>query len=142
MSYSLSRSPVVPPSLSACECGTTQYSRYHLAVSLLHPSCPSSTPSNSLDECFSLTTWLLDTVQFSGSFGYFLFLNLFSFFWLCEEAKCIYLCFHLYNATFTYEGIKTSSLICKYLENTLTLSGEMKKQSKQYHYMTDSNYSK
>ena len=35
----------------------------------------------------SLTPWLLDfyTVQFSGSSGYFLFLNLLSFFWLCEE---------------------------------------------------------
>ena len=46
----------------------------------------------------SLTPWLLDfhAVQFSGSFDYFLFLNLLlSFFWLCEEAKYIYLCLHL-----------------------------------------------
>ena len=41
---------------------------------------------------------LLDfhTVHFSGSYGYFLFLNLLlSFFWLCKEAKYIYLCLHL-----------------------------------------------
>ena len=41
-----------------------------------------------------LTPWLLEfhTVWFLGSSGYFLFLNLLlSFFWLCEEAKCIYL---------------------------------------------------
>ena len=46
----------------------------------------------------SLTPWLLDfhTVRFPSSSGYFLFLNLLlSFFWLYEEAKCIYLCLHL-----------------------------------------------
>ena len=46
----------------------------------------------------SLTPWLSDfhTVWFSGSSGYFLFLNLLlSFFWLCKEAKCIYLCLYL-----------------------------------------------
>ena len=46
----------------------------------------------------SLTPWLLDfhTVQFSGSPGGFLFLNLLlSFLWLCEEAQCVYLRLHL-----------------------------------------------
>ena len=45
----------------------------------------------------SLTPWLseLHTVQFSGSSGCFLFFNLLSFFWLCKEVKCIYLCLHL-----------------------------------------------
>ena len=55
-------------------------------------------PPTGLDECFFFTPWLSDfhTVQISGSSGYFLFLNLLlSFFWLCEEAKCIYLCLHL-----------------------------------------------
>ena len=44
----------------------------------------------------SLTPWLSDfhTVRFSGSSGYFLFLNLL-YFWLCEEAKCVYQCLHL-----------------------------------------------
>ena len=46
---------------------------------------------------FSLTPQLSDfhTIRFSGSSGYFLYLNLLlSFFWLCEEGQCIYL--HLY----------------------------------------------
>ena len=45
----------------------------------------------------SLTHWLLDfhTVQFSVSSCCFLFLNLLSFFWLCEEAQCVYLHLHL-----------------------------------------------
>ena len=46
----------------------------------------------------SLSPWLSEfhTVRFSVSFGCFLFLNLLlSFFWLCEEAQCVYLCLHL-----------------------------------------------
>ena len=46
----------------------------------------------------SLTPWLpyFHTVQFSVSYGYFLFLNLLlSFFWLCEEAQYVYLHLHL-----------------------------------------------
>ena len=47
----------------------------------------------------SLVPWLSDfhTVRFSGTSVFvFVFLNLFlSFFWLCEEVKCIYLCLHL-----------------------------------------------
>ena len=46
----------------------------------------------------SLTPWLSDfhTVRFSGSSGYFFFLNLLLFFlWLCEEAKCVYLYLYL-----------------------------------------------
>ena len=44
-----------------------------------------------------LTPWLSDfhTVQFSGSSGYFLFLNWLSFFWLCDrKQRRIYLCLH------------------------------------------------
>ena len=46
----------------------------------------------------SLTPWLSDfhTVRFSVGSGWFLFLNLLlSFFWLCEEAQCVYLRLHL-----------------------------------------------
>ena len=46
----------------------------------------------------SLTHWLSDfhTVRFFVSSGCFLCLNsLLSFFWLCEEAQCVYLCLHL-----------------------------------------------
>ena len=43
------------------------------------------------------------TVRFSGSSGWFLFLNLpLSFFLLCEEAKCIYLCLHLAQKSTSY----------------------------------------
>ena len=54
------------------------------------PLLPVSVPPTSLDEVSSSTLWLSDfhTVWFFGSSGYFLF-------WLCEEAKCIYLCLHL-----------------------------------------------
>ena len=46
----------------------------------------------------SLSPWLLyfHTVRFSVCSGCLLFFNLLlSFFWLCEEAQCIYLCLHL-----------------------------------------------
>ena len=44
-----------------------------------------------------LSPWLsdFDTVRFSVSSGCFLFLNLLLFFWLFEEAQCVYLCLHL-----------------------------------------------
>ena len=93
----LSCSPFVPPGLSACKCGTTRSSSCHLAASPPLPSCLSLPLLWVLMNVSSLTYWLLDfyTVQFSGSSGS-LFLNLLlSFFWLCEEAKCIYLHHHL-----------------------------------------------
>ena len=45
----------------------------------------------------SLTLWLSDfhTVQFSVSSGWFLFLNLLSFFWLCKEEQYIHLRLHV-----------------------------------------------
>ena len=104
-SVGLSHSPVVSPSLSACECGAapsaschlTQSTSQHLAPSS-PPWLPISAPPTSVDECFFLTPWLSDfhTARFSSSsvlFGFF-FNWLLSFFWLCEKAKCIYLCLH------------------------------------------------
>ena len=73
-------------------------SSHLLGVSPLHLGCPSPPLQLVWLNVSSLTPWLSDflTVQFSGSSGYFLFLNLLlSFFWLCKEAKCIYLCLHL-----------------------------------------------
>ena len=59
---------------------------------------PVSTPPTGLDECFffnSLVVGLPYNLIFIR-FWLILFLNLFlSFFWLCEEAKCIYLHLHL-----------------------------------------------
>ena len=74
-----------------------QSSRPLLAMSPLHPGCPSPPLLSIWMNVSSLSPWLSNfhTVQFSGSSGCFLFLNLLSFFWLCEEAKCIYLCLHL-----------------------------------------------
>ena len=91
----LSRFPVVPPSLSACKCGTTQSTICHFSGSarLALPDTvlqPLTCRESSLPGCLSplllpvqmnvssLTPWLLDfhTVQFSVSSGCFLFLNL------------------------------------------------------------------
>ena len=103
--WGLLRSPAVPPSLSAGECGTTPSTIRCLAGSaspcLLHilsAPLPLSAPPTSPVNVSSLSPWLLDfhTIQFSVSSGCFLFLNLLlSFFWLCEEAQCVYLCLHL-----------------------------------------------
>ena len=63
-------------------------------LQVLSTRLPISTPPTGLDECF-LTPWLsdFDTVQFSVSSDCFLCLNLFlSFFWLCKEVQCVYLC--------------------------------------------------
>ena len=114
---SLSCFAVVPPGLSACSCGTawsgscclacpslpapaspTWSSSRCLAACPLHPGCPSPPLLLVWMNVSSLTLWLsgFHTVQFSGSSGSFLFLNLLlSFFSLCEEAQCVYLCFHI-----------------------------------------------
>ena len=94
-------SVLFPICLSTCKCGTTRSSSHGLAPCPCCPSCPS--PPLLLPAWMnisSLTPWLSDfhKVQFSGSsvFFFFFVLNmLLSFFWLCEEAKCIYLCLHL-----------------------------------------------
>ena len=71
---------------------------HHLAMCPLCPDCLSWLLLSVWMNVPSLTPWLSDfhTVQFSGSSGCFLFQNLLlSFFWLCKEAQCIYLCLHL-----------------------------------------------
>ena len=59
---------------------------------------PGSAPPTGLDECFFFNS-LVIRLPYSSIFCHFwlfLFLNLLlSFFWLCEKAPCIYLCFHL-----------------------------------------------
>ena len=102
----LSHSLVVPPGLSTSKCVTSCYASHFLTRSSIHhlATCPLSPSSPSLPllpvwiNVSSLIPWLSDfhTVRFSGSSGYFLFLNLLlSFFWSCEEAKCVYLRLHL-----------------------------------------------
>ena len=90
-------SPVVLPSLSACECGTAWSTSCHLAR-VLSSRLPVSAPPTVWMNVSSLSPWLsgFHTVQFSVSFGCFLYLNwLLSLFWLCEEAQCVYLRLHL-----------------------------------------------
>ena len=80
---------------SAHECRTTQSTSCHLASYTVHPGHPSLPLLPVWMNVSSLTPWLSDfhTVWFSGSSGCILVLNLLlSFFWLCEEANCIYLC--------------------------------------------------
>ena len=62
------------------------WSSSYCFVSPLHPGCPSPPLLPVWMKVSSLTPWLSDfhPVRFSGSSGYFLFLNLLSFFWLCE----------------------------------------------------------
>ena len=127
--HGLSGSPVVPPGLSAHKCGTAWSSSCHLAACLLHPNCQSPPLLPVWMNVSSSIPWFLDfhIVWFSGSYGYFLFLPLLlSSFWLCEEAKCIYLYLHIVqksldlnfiNPINTYIKI-TVYIICeKYLLN-------------------------
>ena len=77
---------------------TTQSASCCLAACPLHPSCPSAPLLPVWMNVSSLTPWLsgFHIVQFSGSSGWLLFFTLLlSIFWLCKEAKCIYLHFHL-----------------------------------------------
>ena len=59
---------------------------------------PVSVPPTGLDDCFFFIS-LVVGLPYSSifcQFWFFLFLNLLlSFFWLCEEAQCVYLCLHL-----------------------------------------------
>ena len=59
---------------------------------------PVSTPPTNLDECFffiSLVVGLPYSLIFCQFWLLFVFKLLLSFFWLWEEAQCVYLCLHL-----------------------------------------------
>ena len=93
----LSCSPVVPPSYPQANVRLPGPPATALP-SILAAQLPISTLLPVWVSVSSLTPWLsgFHTVRFSGSSGWFLFLNLLlSFFWLCEEAWCVYLCLHL-----------------------------------------------
>ena len=84
------------------ECGTAQSASHHLARSTSHSLVsswlPVSAPPTGLDECFSFIS-LVVRLPYSSifcHFSLFLFFNLLLFFfWLCEEAQCVYLSLHL-----------------------------------------------
>ena len=62
------------------------------------PWLPVSTPPPGLDECFffiSLVVRLPYSWIFCQFWLFFVFKFLLSFFWLFEEAQCVYLCLHL-----------------------------------------------
>ena len=69
------------------------------------PHLPVSASPTSLNVCSFFNLWLsyFRIVQFSGSSGYFLFLNLLSFFWLCKEAKCRYVVVLICISLMTYD---------------------------------------
>ena len=93
----LSCSPVVPPGLSASKCGTAWSPAATLLQLLPAPAAHLPPPTVWMNVYF-LTSWLsyFHAVRFSGSSGCFLLLNLLlCFFWLGEEAQCVYLCLHL-----------------------------------------------
>ena len=61
------------------------------------PRLSISAPPTGLDECFffiSLVVRLPYSLIFCQFWLFFVF-KLLSSFWLCEEAQCVYLCFHL-----------------------------------------------
>ena len=101
----LSHSPVVPPSLSACRCGTTRSISTALPAAVLQPlpcyessppPLPVSSPPTGLDECFFFNS-LVVRLTYSLIFWQFwlvLLLKLLSLFWLCKEAQCVYLRLH------------------------------------------------
>ena len=71
------------------------------------PWLPASAPPTSLDECFFFI-FLVVKLPYSSIFCQFWLLFVFklllSFFWLCEEAQCVYLRLHLgqKSGTFTF----------------------------------------
>ena len=85
-----------PPRSTICHL-TGSASRY-LSASPLCPGCPSPPLLLVWMSVSSLSPWLSDfhIVWFSVSSGcFFVFKLLLSFFWLCEEAQCVFLHFHL-----------------------------------------------
>ena len=70
---------------------------YHLAM-ILSAQLPVSTPPTILDEWFffiSLVVELPYSSIFHQFWLIFVFKLLLSFFWVCGEAQCVYLCLHL-----------------------------------------------
>ena len=85
------------------------------------PWLPVSAPPTSLDECFffiSLVVRLPYSSVFCQFWLFFVFILLLSFFWLCEEALCVYLRLHLGRKLISFI-IMYVSVILHFLESTL-----------------------
>ena len=122
-------SPTIPPSLSMRECGAMGSARGstacpihstirhltgsaspHLAMSPLHPGCPSLPLLLVWMNVSSLSPWLLDfhTVRFSVSCGCFLFLNC-----CCRPSfGCV-----RWHSVSTYAAILVLSLCCFFVSS-------------------------
>ena len=101
--------PTIPLGLSMRECGASGSASCSLAcpvpqstTSLGLPVAALlrvlSSPPSGLDECFffiSLVVGLPYSSIFCQFWLFFVFKLLLSFFWLCKEAQCVYLCLHL-----------------------------------------------
>ena len=78
------------------------------------PPLPISTPPTGLDECFffiSLVVGLPYSSIFFQFWLFFVFKLLLSFFWLCEEAQCVYLHLHFgLKSTYLFELMFLCSL--------------------------------
>ena len=103
-------SPAVPPGLSMRECGASGSASCHTAcpirstifqslgpASSCPPRLPISAPPTGLDECFFFISLVvgLPCGSIFCQFWLFFYFKLLSFFWLCEEVQCVYLCLHL-----------------------------------------------
>ena len=107
--HSLFRSPAVPPGLSARMWGLGVWYYLQLPHCLscsairglagsARPQLPISAPPTGLDEYvffISLVVGLPYSSIFCQFWLFFVFKLLLSFFWLCEEAQCVYLRLHL-----------------------------------------------
>ena len=74
------------------------WSSSHRLAQVLSAQLPVSTPPTGLDECVFFNS-LVVGLPYSSIFCQFLLFFVFklslSFFWLCKDAQCVYLCLHL-----------------------------------------------
>ena len=77
------------------------------------PRLPFSAPPSSLDECFffiSLVVRLPHSSIFCQFWLVFVF-KLLSFFWLCKEPQCVYLCLHLGWKPYSFSNFQAHNTV-------------------------------
>ena len=94
--------PPAPPVAASLDLPATALPR------VLSTPLPVSAPPTDLDECFFFIS-LVVRLPYSSifcQFWWFFVFKLLSFFWLCEEVQCVYLCLHLgQNGGFFQSGL-------------------------------------